>query len=118
MKQARSGRCAGASGLILAAALIPAAGPAWCDEVTIEQPIAELRYNADADYAFFIGAARWGAPSCPNAYAAQVPASLAGRKQLLALAMAAKLSGAKVSFQGNCASDPFYFNVNYIVVGR
>lgn len=104
--------------LAMAVALTTFAGPAWCDEVTIEQPIVELRYNANADYAFFVGASTWGAPSCPNAYYAQVPASVAGRKQLLALATAAKLSGTKVSFQGSCSSDPLYFNAYYIVVGR
>lgn len=103
--------------VVLTMALLFAAAPARADEFTITQPILQLRYNGDADYAFFVGAARWGAPSCPNAQYAQVAASVAGRKQLLAIALAAKLAGARVNFQGICnAGNPDYFNVNYIVV--
>jgi hypothetical protein len=90
--------------------------PARAAEVTIGQPITQLLYNGDADYTFFVGANRWGAPSCPNAYYAQLTPAVLGRKQMLAIALAAKQSGATVLFQGACSSDANYFNVTYIIV--
>src|SRR5215831_17759835 len=82
------------------------------DEVTISQPIAEFRYQANADYTYLIGPARWRAPSCPGAYYAMIQAGAPNAKQMFAIALAAKASGANVSFQGNCVtSDPMYFAI-------
>jgi hypothetical protein len=84
-------------------------------EVSVTQPIAQLLYDASADYLYMVGSAKWGAPSCPNATYAQVTGNVPGRKQLLAIALAAKASGAQVYFQGTC-SHPNYFDITYIVV--
>lgn len=85
------------------------------DEVSVTQPIAQLHYDASADYLYMVGSSTWGAPSCPNATYAQVTATVPGRKQLLAIALAAKSSGARVSFRGTCG-NPNYFDVTYISV--
>ena len=101
---------------LVGCALLIAPLVASADEVTVTQPIVELRYNGSADYAFFIGPAGWAAPSCPTAYYAQIPASQAGRDKLLALVMAAYLAGKRVAFQGLCGSVAGYFNVSYVIV--
>lgn len=93
--------------------LLPASG-VLADE-TIAQTIARIQYNAEADYLYFVGPAAWGAASCPNATYVMVAANTVGRKQMLALGAAAKVSASQVSFVGTCA-DANYFNAIYIIV--
>ena len=88
---------------LVGCALLIAPLAASADEVTVTQPIVELRYNGSADYAFFIGPAGWAAPSCPTAYYAQLPASQAGRDKLLAQMTVAYMAGKRVTFYGLCA---------------
>ena len=116
MNHNRIGKFSGVVGSVVA--LSGFANSAFADEVTISQPITELRYQANADYTYLVGAARWGSPSCPGAYYATIPAGASNAKQLLAIALAAKLAGSAVSFQGTCSGDLMYFNVNYIVVSQ
>ena len=85
--------------------------------MTSSQSIKEVLYNATADYLYMTGQAGWGSPTCPNAQYAQVSSSVAGRKQLLAIAMLAKATGSQVAFQGLCEPTNLnYFNVTYIIV--
>lgn len=89
---------------------------AVADEATILQPITQLYYNASADYTFVIGANAWGAPSCASAFYVQITNAVAGRKQMLALALAAKQAGTPVRFRGLCSSQSGYFDATYIEV--
>ncbi|MBT9494365.1 MAG: hypothetical protein IV107_18920 [Paucibacter sp.] len=90
-------------------------GYAWASEWTIAQPIEQINYDGEADYLYIVGAAGWGAPACPNAKYAYVKGSVAGHKQLLALALAAKSTGAKVNMRGECDGSD-YFAATYIVL--
>ena len=85
-------------------------------ESTIGQPINELRYNGDADYAYFVGAAGWGSPSCPAAEFVQIRSGVPGRRQLLVIALVARATGARVAFTGECDANPRYFNATNIIV--
>lgn len=85
-------------------------------EVTVFQEITQINFNGQANLTYFLGGAKWGAPSCPNATHVQLPATLPGRKELLSLATAAKMAGRKVQFWGYCNTDTDYFDTFYIVV--
>lgn len=87
----------------------------WADETSVTQQITQLNYDANADYLYMIGPSKWGAPSCPTATYAMVTSTVVGRKQLLAIAIAAKSSGALIKLIGTCNGGD-YFNVTYIVV--
>ena len=86
------------------------------NEYTVTQKISQLIYNANADYVFLRGPSPWGAPSCPNATYSQVQNSVLGRKQLLAILLAANLASKRVTFQGSCDAAPGYFNIYYVIV--
>jgi hypothetical protein len=83
-------------------------------EETTPQTIVQFLYNSENDHAFLTSSSGWGAQSCPKATYAEI---MDGKKQLQAIALAAKLAGAKVKFSGTCNSaDPDYFTVTYIFV--
>lgn len=86
------------------------------DEYTVTQKVSQFIYNANADYVFIKGAAPWGAPSCPTATYAQVQNFVLGRRQLLAIILAADLASKRVTFQGSCDAAPGYFNINYVTI--
>ena len=86
------------------------------DEYTVTQKVSQFRYDANADYVFIKGAAPWGAPSCPSATYAQVQNFVSGRRQLLAIVLAANLASKRVTFQGSCDAAPGYFNINYVTI--
>ena len=85
-------------------------------ESTISQPISRVLYDGAADYLYFVGSNAWGSPSCPNATYIQVTASVPGRKQIFAAALAAHAAGKVVRFQGVCNSNTNYFDATYIDV--
>jgi hypothetical protein len=86
-------------------------------ETSASQPIVQLLYNANSDTAYLTSANGWGAPSCPKATYAEIVPSLTGRKQILAIALSAKTTGAIVTLHGTCnAGDLNYFAIHYITV--
>jgi hypothetical protein len=99
-------------GLILSIALLPAVAPA---ESTISQEITQIQYNAGGNNLYFVGALKWGAPSCPNATFILIPNGANGFKELMAIGMSTKAIGQKVRFEGSCHSaDYFYGTYVYI----
>lgn len=100
-------------GLTLSIALlVPAVAAA---EATILQQITQIQYDAGGNNLWFVGAQKWGAPSCPNATFIRIPNGTNGLKELLSLAMAAKASGQNVRFEGACHNSD-YFNATYVYV--
>ncbi len=85
-------------------------------EETIIQPIGPINFNGDASIAYFRGSLKWGAPGCPNATYAQILANVPGRKEMLSIALAAKMANKPVQFWGTCSPDKDYFNAMYIIV--
>jgi hypothetical protein len=85
-------------------------------EQTVSQSISRVLYDGASDYLYVVGAGNWGASSCPNAYYVQVPATVPGRKQLMAAVLAAKAAGQSVQFQGTCGTHPNYFDATYILI--
>jgi hypothetical protein len=85
-------------------------------ESTTMQPISHVLYDGTNDYLYVVGIANWGATSCPGAVYVQVGVSVAGRKQLMAVVLAAKAAGQSVRFQGTCNSNANYFDATYIDV--
>ena len=88
------------------------------NETTTSQIISQFLYNGISDHTYFTSTVGWGAPSCPNAIYAEVMPDLPGKKEMLAIGYAAKLSGTPVKFMGSCnPGDSNYFTVTYIFVG-
>lgn len=87
----------------------------YADE-TITQTIGPINYNGEINVAFFRGNLKWGAPSCPNATYVQILSSVPGRKELLSIALAAKMANKPVKFWGTCNADKDYFDAMYIIV--
>ena len=88
------------------------------NETTTPQTISQFLYNGISDHTYFTSAVGWGAPSCPHAVYAEVMPDLPGKKEMLAIGYAAKLSGTPVRFMGTCnPGDSNYFTVTYIIVG-
>lgn len=85
-------------------------------EETITQTIGPINFNGEINVAFFRGNLKWGAPGCPNATYVQILSSVAGRKELLSIALAAKMANKPVRFWGACNADKDYFDAMYIVV--
>lgn len=85
-------------------------------EETITQTIGAINFNAEINVAFFRGNLKWGAPNCPNATYIQINSSLAGRKELISIALAAKMANKPVRFWGTCNENTDYFDAMYIVV--
>lgn len=83
---------------------------------TIFQKIKQVNYNGDANYAYFVGDARWGDSGCSNATYVSIGPNVAGRKEILSIGLAAYMAGKKVQFWGQCAQDKDYFEAFYIVV--
>jgi hypothetical protein len=83
---------------------------------TIFQKIKQVNYNGDANYAYFVGDARWGDPGCANATYVSIGPNVSGRKEILSIGLAAYMAGKKVQFWGQCAQDKDYFEAMYIVV--
>jgi hypothetical protein len=79
------------------------------------QLITHILYNGSIDFAFFIGTGPWTAQGCSSTYA-QIHSNVPGKDKLLAVAMMAYASGKKVSFYGDCNTNPAYFDVMYITV--
>ena len=82
--------------------------------------IRQVNYNASADFLFFLAEGGWqvtdgnGDVVCTPVYV-QITSSVAGRDKMLSIGLAANFAKADVQFQGNCATDPSYFNANYII---
>ena len=86
-------------------------------DTTIAQPVKQVLYDGNADYAYFIGQAGWTTTnnSC-SPYYAQIPASVTQRTKLLSVIMTAYAMGKKVQFSGTCDSNPSYFDVTYVTI--
>ncbi len=85
-------------------------------EETITQTIGPINFNGETNVAFFRGNLKWAAPGCPNATYVQILSSVAGRKELLSIALAAKMANKPVRFWGVCNADKDYFDAMYIIV--
>jgi len=85
-------------------------------DATISQLIGPLNYNGDSNTVFFRGSMKWGAAGCPNATYVQVLSNVSGRKEILSIALAAKMAGKKVEFLGSCNADLDYFDAVYIII--
>ncbi len=85
-------------------------------ETTIFQNIGPINFNGSINSAFFRGDQKWGSVSCPNAKYVQVKSDVSGRKEILSIALSAKMAKKRVQFWGACDTDPNYFNAFYIVV--
>lgn len=83
-------------------------------ETTVNQKIINVNYDGAGNSLYFIGGQRWGAPSCPNAPFIYIPSTVSGRKEILSIALAAKVSDKPVRFLGTCY-DSYYFAATYIV---
>lgn len=101
-----------AAGLVMAGMI----GPAMATEDSIAQTIRTVRYSSQWTIVYVTADAGWGAPSCPNARIAQFTGTTPNGKIMLAMVLAAKAQGAKISFAGDCDTDTAYFNVNYVVI--
>ncbi len=82
--------------------------------------IRQVNYNASADFLFFLAEGGWqvtngnGEVTCTPVYV-QITSSVPGRDKILSIGLAANFAKAEVQFHGNCATDPNYFNANYII---
>jgi hypothetical protein len=108
--------------LLLSLAIALSAGlhsaPVQAADSRIQQ-ITTLQYRDDFKALYIKGVQGWGAPSCPNATWAIVTdlTTNPGRKNLVALAMLAKATGAQVIVAGECAPwDGDVFLVSLIAV--
>ena len=83
--------------------------------------IRQLNYNASADFLFFLAEGGWqvingsGNILCAPVYV-QITSSVPGKDKILSIGLAANFAKAEVQFHGNCATDPNYFNADYIIV--
>lgn len=101
---------------IVSLAMLFASFGAAADQ-TIFQAVTFINLNGDANLTYYRGPGAWGASGCPNATYVQVKAETSGRKEILSIALAAKMSGRRIQFWGNCdTNDPTTFNAFYIIV--
>jgi len=77
--------------------------------------ITTVRYNAEASTAYFQTNGTWDAGECNPTYVV-VRSTLAGKKELLSVALAAKMANKKVWFYGVCEESNNYFRAHYIAV--
>jgi hypothetical protein len=101
--------------LLVVAALCFSAN-AVADVWTNTQGVTRIQYDGSSNSMYVVGAAKWGATGCVNATYAWIKPDVPGRKELLALTMAAQTAGKTVKFQGTCNSDLDYFEACYVVV--
>jgi hypothetical protein len=102
------------SRMIVALALaLPVAAAA--DEWTVTQPITVLQVYGATEDIYLTGGSTWGSPSCPGATYVRVPQSLAGYKQLLAVSLAAKMSGTPIRVYGTCGANGYFDATNVSV---
>jgi hypothetical protein len=85
-------------------------------EYTATQTITRFQFDPSGENYYFVGAAKWGAPSCPNATYVWFSPTLPNYKQMFAILYAAKMSGSSVQFSGYCSSDLDYFIPTYVFV--
>lgn len=102
-------------GSLIALAVLAMPGSLLAEEWTVSQALARVKYDASSDSLYFVGAAGWGAGSCPNATYVYIKPDLLGRKQLLAIGLAAHAAGKAVQFLGSCMTDPSYFEARYVI---
>ncbi len=81
--------------------------------------IRQINYNATADFQFYLAEGGWQVTDssgvlCTPTYV-QVTNSVLGRDKILSIALAARYAGVEVRFQGECSSNPAYFNATYII---
>lgn len=96
--------------------LVLATSIAFANEVTNTQKIVRVQYDGSGEHLYIVGDAKWSSQSCPNATYVWIPPDLPGRKEILAIALAAYMSGKDVEFHGVCGANPDYFKASYIVV--
>jgi hypothetical protein len=82
---------------------------------TNTQAIKQLRFNGDNDYFYVQGQAGWSATSCNPLFVVIHP-WLSKRDKIFAMITAAHMAGKRVSFVGNCNTDPTYFDATYVIV--
>ena len=80
-------------------------------ETTSKKNIDRLQKSRSNTYVY--NSSGWGAPSCPSAKYAQIPDGLSVYKELFTIALAARVAGDKIFFQGECNGSN-YFVVDYI----
>lgn len=89
---------------------------AFAQEWTSPQSISQFLYEGTADLTYITAPAGWGSSTCPAAvYAYMSSAVVIGRKQMWAILLSAKATGAKVQFQGTCYNSN-YFVFTYVIV--
>lgn len=76
-----------------------------------------VHYFRAANNATSSSSTSWGAPSCPNAEYVYTQ-SLAGQKDILAVALSASALGRPVSFIGVCQAGGNYFVATRILMGQ
>lgn len=99
---------------ITAIAFVPVIGLAG--EWTVQQNIARVEYDGDADTLWFLGPALWVSPSCPSPTWIRIPSTVGGRKQMLSIGLAAQMAEKKVAFWGTCDSGGTFFNATYMKI--
>jgi hypothetical protein len=85
-------------------------------ETTIFQAPGAINFNGNDNVLFVRGDQKWGASGCPDATYVQVKSDVVGRKDILSIVLAAKMSSKRVQFWGGCDANTDYFNAFYIVV--
>ena len=100
----------------LALVLLTYSAASSAAEGTITQVITRIQYDGAGDQTYLVGPSKWGAPSCVNATYGWIPNSVLGRKQILAIALAAQASGKRMSLVGNCHTNKDYFVVTYVYI--
>jgi hypothetical protein len=98
------------------AALLALSLPAHADEWTGSRPIASMRVDGRTTdtTVYFETQTSWAAAGCPNAKFVFVHNNSA-LKEILAVGLTAKTSGATVRFVGNC-QDSDHFEASYIIL--
>ena len=85
--------------------------------ITQSQKIGQVLYNAEIDYSYFIGEAKWKEENgCSGATYVRIKSNLPGKKEILSIALSAHMASKNVRFRGNCDSDPDYYDAFYIIV--
>lgn len=86
-------------------------------ESTNTQKLSRIQFDGTKSTVYFVGEGRWSSTSCANATYAYARDGLPGRDQILSIALAAHMSGKKVTFWGVCdETNNDYFIANYIIV--
>lgn len=104
--------------LFLFIVIFSSSSPLFCAEWTGEREIEEVRVRevTGTAYMFTAKEGNWGPSGCPGATHITILENVELRKDILSVALAAKATGAKVKFEGDCVSGTIYFQANQILM--